>query len=69
MRFRQMLPDGIDRFGYAAADGQMGQIIKTYLDWKLCGDTEWLRGLLAADPESHRRSHGFQAVGTPIATA
>ena len=43
MRFRQMLPDGIDRFGYAAADGQMGQIIKTYLDWKLCGDTEWLR--------------------------
>jgi non-lysosomal glucosylceramidase len=43
MRFRQMLPDGIDRFGYAAADGQMGQVIKTYLDWKLCGDTEWLR--------------------------
>jgi non-lysosomal glucosylceramidase len=45
MRFRQMLPDGYDRFGYAAADGQMGQIIKAYLDWKLCGDTEWLRGL------------------------
>src|SRR5580704_2937970 len=45
MRFRQMLPDGLDRFGYAAADGQMGQIIKVYLDWKLCGDTEWLRGL------------------------
>jgi uncharacterized protein (DUF608 family) len=44
MRFRQMLPDGMDRFGYAAADGQMGQIIKTYLDWKLSGDTEWLRG-------------------------
>jgi len=45
MRFRQMLPDGIDRFGYAAADGQMGQIIKAYLDWRLSGDTEWLRGL------------------------
>jgi non-lysosomal glucosylceramidase len=45
MRFRQMLPDGYDRFGYAAADGQMGQIIKVYLDWKLCGDTEWLRAL------------------------
>jgi uncharacterized protein (DUF608 family) len=44
MRFRQMLPDGMDRFGYAAADGQMGQIIKAYLDWKLSGDTEWLRG-------------------------
>lgn len=45
MRFRQMLPDGYDRFGYAAADGQMGQIIKAYLDWKMCGDTEWLRSL------------------------
>jgi hypothetical protein len=45
MRFRQMLPDGLDRFGYAAADGQMGQIIKVYLDWKLCGDTDWLRSL------------------------
>jgi uncharacterized protein (DUF608 family) len=49
MRFRQMLPDGIDRFGYAAADGQMGQIIKTYLDWKLGsdkpgGDIDWMRG-------------------------
>ncbi len=44
MRFRQMLPDGIDRFGWAAADGQMGQIIKAYMDWKLSGDTEWLRG-------------------------
>ncbi|HEY6989325.1 MAG TPA: GH116 family glycosyl-hydrolase [Bryobacteraceae bacterium] len=44
MRFRQILPDGKDRFGYAAADGQMGQIIKTYLDWKLSADTEWLRG-------------------------
>ena len=45
MRFRQMLPDGIDRFGYAAVDGQMGQVIKTYLDWRQSGDTEWLRGL------------------------
>jgi uncharacterized protein (DUF608 family) len=44
MRFRQLLPDGVDRFGYAAADGQMGQIVKTLLDWKLSGDTEWLRG-------------------------
>jgi uncharacterized protein (DUF608 family) len=45
MRFRQMLPDGYDRFGYAAADGQMGQIIKAYLDWRQSGDTQWLRGL------------------------
>jgi len=45
MRHRQLLPDGVQRYGYAAADGQMGQIIKVYLDWKLSGDTEWLRRL------------------------
>jgi len=45
MRFRQLLPDGKERFHYAAADGQMGQIIKTYLDWRLSGDTAWLRDL------------------------
>ena len=45
MRFRQLLPDGIERFGYAAADGQMGQIIKAYLDWRQSGDTQWLRDL------------------------
>jgi len=43
MRFRQLLPDGIERFGFAAADGQMGQIMKAYIDWKLSGDTDWLR--------------------------
>ena len=48
MRFRQMLPDGKDRFGFAAADGQMGQIIKAYLDWRASGDTGWLRSLWPA---------------------
>jgi len=43
MRHRQLLPDGKRRYGYAAADGQMGQIIKAYLDWRLSGDMEWLR--------------------------
>lgn len=45
MRHRQMLPDGKERYGYAAADGQMGQIMKAYLDWRLSGDGEWLRQL------------------------
>jgi non-lysosomal glucosylceramidase len=45
MRFRQLLPDGADRFPTAAADGQMGQIIKVYLDWRLSGDDGWLRDL------------------------
>jgi uncharacterized protein (DUF608 family) len=45
MRFRQLLPDGYDRFGWAAADGQMGQILHAYLDWKLIGDDAWLRAM------------------------
>jgi non-lysosomal glucosylceramidase len=45
MSFRQLLPDGIERFGSAAADGQMGQIIKVYLDWQLSGDMDYLKEL------------------------
>jgi len=42
MRFRQLLPDGKERFNIAAADGQMGQILHACLDWKLSGDNAWL---------------------------
>ena len=42
MYFRQLLPDGISRFGYIAADGQMGQIMKVYQDWQLSGDEKFL---------------------------
>lgn len=41
--FRKLLPDGKERYATAAADGQMGQIIHLYLDWRLSGDTAWLR--------------------------
>jgi uncharacterized protein (DUF608 family) len=43
MHFRQSLPDGKDRSGFAAADGQMGQIMHAYHDWILSGDDGWLR--------------------------
>jgi len=43
IHFRQLLPDGKERSGFAAADGQMGQIMHAYLDWKLSGDAAWLR--------------------------
>jgi uncharacterized protein (DUF608 family) len=43
IHFRQVLPDGKTRSGFAAADGQMGQIIHAWLDWKLCGDDALLR--------------------------
>ncbi len=45
MRFRLLLPAGKQLSGFAATDGQMGQIMKAYLDWKLCGDDAWLRGI------------------------
>lgn len=43
IRARQLLPEGRPRFPLVAADGQMGQILHAYLDWKLSGDTTWLR--------------------------
>jgi uncharacterized protein (DUF608 family) len=30
---------------HAAADGQLGGIMKVYRDWRISGDTEWLRAL------------------------
>jgi non-lysosomal glucosylceramidase len=43
IHFRQLLPEGNGRSGYAAADGQMGQIIHAWLDWKISGDDALLR--------------------------
>jgi hypothetical protein len=43
IHFRQLLPEGKGRSGYAAADGQMGQIIHAWLDWKISGDDALLR--------------------------
>lgn len=45
LHFRENLPHKQPLWGFAAADGQMGQILHAYLDWKLSGDTEWLRSL------------------------
>ena len=44
LTFRQKLPlgSGFDIIG-PCADGHFGAIIKTYRDWKLSGDTDWLR--------------------------
>ena len=46
LTFRQKLPlgSGHDVIG-PCADGHFGAVIKTYRDWRLSGDTEWLRGL------------------------
>ena len=43
IHFRQLLPEGKRRSGFAAADGQMGQILHAWLDWKVSGDSELLK--------------------------
>lgn len=45
MGFRSYLPDGKKIWQAAAADGQMGCLMKLYRDWRLSGDTDWLRRL------------------------
>jgi len=42
--FRGAIPDGpVDHDGPAAADGQLGGIMKVYRDWQISGDTDWLK--------------------------
>ena len=44
MRFRLVLPLGHNKKKFrACVDGQMGTVIKTYREWKMSGDDEWLR--------------------------
>ncbi|GIX07287.1 MAG: hypothetical protein KatS3mg115_1690 [Candidatus Poribacteria bacterium] len=47
MTFRMPLPLGVipDASFHAAADGQLGGVMKVYREWQICGDTEWLRKL------------------------
>lgn len=46
MPFRLQLPLGVGYWDFRpCADGQFGGVLKTYRDWKISGDTEWLRTL------------------------
>lgn len=47
MQFRMDLPPGTyaSHTFHAAADGQMGNVLRTYREWQICGDDEWLRKL------------------------
>ena len=45
-QFRSSLPiRAVAHDFHAAADGQLGGIMKVYREWRISGDTEWLRGL------------------------
>ena len=42
--FRSSLPIGqVGHSFHAASDGQLGGLLKVYRDWRISGDTEWLR--------------------------
>ena len=69
MHFRQMLPDGKARWGFAAADGQMGQIIHAWIDWKISGTMRAASQHLAAREEGDWSLRGFREDGMPTATA
>ncbi len=44
VNFRAALPDGpTDHAFHAAADGQLGGVMKVYREWQISGDREWLR--------------------------
>jgi hypothetical protein len=44
VNFRGAIPDGpVDHGWHAAADGQLGGIMKVYRDWQTSGDSDWLR--------------------------
>ena len=53
MVFRLKLPLGRDRGDFrACVDGQMGGVIKTYREWKICGDNDWLKKIWPAVKKS-----------------
>ena len=41
--FRVPLPLGRETFEWSCVDGQMGEVFKTYREWKISGDDEWLK--------------------------
>ena len=44
VNFRGAIPDGpVDHTGPAAADGQLGGVMKVYRDWQISGDSVWLK--------------------------
>ena len=46
MPFRIQLPLGVEPWSFRpCADGQFGGVMKVYRDWKISGDTNWLRRL------------------------
>jgi uncharacterized protein (DUF608 family) len=59
-QFRSALPIAEQTHDFhAASDGQLGGIVKVYRDWRISGDTEWLRGLWPRVKKSLRYCSGI----------
>jgi uncharacterized protein (DUF608 family) len=44
VNFRAAIPDGpVDHSWHAAADGQLGGIMKVFREWQISGDADWLK--------------------------
>jgi uncharacterized protein (DUF608 family) len=44
VNFRAAIPDGpVDHTWHAAADGQLGGIMKVFREWQISGDADWLK--------------------------
>ncbi|MBE5766434.1 MAG: hypothetical protein E7335_04595 [Clostridiales bacterium] len=53
LRFRTQVPLGRAYSGHRpCVDGQYGDVMKVYREWKLCGDTQWLKKLWPAVKKS-----------------
>jgi hypothetical protein len=51
--FRAALPiRPLDQNSVAASDGQLGGIVKMYRDWRISGDTEWMKNMYPAVTKS-----------------
>lgn len=49
MAFRLQLPLGSQIWPFRpCVDGQFGGVMKTYRDWKICGDDDWLKSIWSA---------------------
>jgi len=58
--FRSALPiQHTDHTFHAAADGQLGGMMKVYREWRISGDTEWLRSLWPEVKQSYEYCSGI----------
>ena len=68
VNFRGALPDGpVEHSFHAAADGQLGGIMKVYRDWQISGDTRVAASAFIRWPSA--ASISASARGTPIIAA